>query len=59
MIEVTRVPVTTKMEYKSQVLRLNRRHDKPMMRMTTFAMKISVNIRNIHSRRTTHHCGSG
>jgi hypothetical protein len=46
-MDVAKVPETENIEYTSQELFRNRCHERPMMRMTTFAMNTQVNARKM------------
>jgi hypothetical protein len=46
-IDVTKVPATEKSEYTSHALLRKRCHERPMMRMTIFAMKVMVSARKM------------
>jgi hypothetical protein len=46
-MEVTNVPETAKMEKTSHELLRKRCHERPMMRMMTFAIKIMVRTRKM------------
>jgi hypothetical protein len=46
-IDVTKVPATEKIEYTSHALLRKRCQERPMILMTTFAMKVMVSARKI------------